>query len=103
MYQIEYKAKICYIIIRIVLFHQNLIEVIKMLKNNIEVDVKIKCIEAGKTQAQLGEMIGSTGQYVNRIIKKGDGIMNKTFVQMLDALGYDVELHYIKKDGREDE
>ena len=28
-----------------------------MLKNNIEVDVKIKCIEAGKTQAQLGEMI----------------------------------------------
>ena len=37
-----------------------------MLKNNIEVDVKIKCIEAGKTQAQLGEMIGSTGQYVNR-------------------------------------
>ena len=93
----------CYIIIRIVLFHQNLIEVIKMLKNNIEVDVKIKCIEAGKTQAQLGEMIGSTGQYVNRIIKKGDGIMNKTFVQMLDALGYDVELHNIKKDGREDE
>ena len=42
-----------------------------MLKNNIEVDVKIKCIEAGKTQAQLGEMIGSTGQYVNRIIKNG--------------------------------
>ena len=38
-----------------------------MLKNNIEVDVKIKCIEVGKTQAQLGEMIGSTGQYVNRI------------------------------------
>ena len=54
-----------------------------MLKNNIEVDVKIKCIEAGKTQAQLGEMIGSTGQYVNRIIKKGDGVINKTFVEML--------------------
>lgn len=41
-----------------------------MIKNNIEVDVKIKCIEAGMTQAQLGESIGSTGQYVNRIIKK---------------------------------
>ncbi len=26
-----------------------------MIKNNIEVDVKIKCIEAGKTQAQLGK------------------------------------------------
>lgn len=37
-----------------------------MIKNNIEVDVKIKCIESGKTQAQLGEEIGTTGQYVNR-------------------------------------
>lgn len=69
-----------------------------MIKNNIEVDVKIKCIEAGKTQAQLGEAIGTTGQYVNRIIKKQDGIVNKTFVQMMDALGYDVELIYVKKE-----
>lgn len=69
-----------------------------MIKNNIEVDVKIKCIEAGKTQAQLGEVIGTTGQYVNRIIKKQDGIVNKTFVQMMDALGYDVELIYVKKE-----
>ena len=51
-----------------------------------------------KTQAQLGEAIGTTGQYVNRIIKKGDGIINKTFVEMLDALGYDIELHYVKKE-----
>lgn len=70
-------------------------------ENNIEVDVKIKCIEAGKTQAQLGEAIGTTGQYVNRIIKKGDGVMNKTFVEMLDALGYDIELHYVKKEQSE--
>ena len=69
-----------------------------MIKNNIEVDIKIKCIEAGKTQAQLGEAIGTTGQYVNRIIKKQDGIVNKTFVQMMDALGYDVELIYVKKE-----
>ena len=71
---------------------------VEMLKNNIEVDVKVKCIEAGKTQTQLAETIGTTGQYVNRIIKKGDGVMNKTFVQMLDALGYDIELHYVKKE-----
>lgn len=41
-----------------------------MIRNNIEVDVKIKCIEKGLTQAQLGEKIGTTGQYINRIIKK---------------------------------
>ena len=63
-----------------------------MIKNNIEVDVKVKCIENGTTQAQLAETIGTTGQYVNRIIKKQDGVVNKTFVQMLEALGYDIEL-----------
>lgn len=26
------------------------------------------------------------------------GIMNKAFVEMLDALGYDIELHYVKKE-----
>ena len=46
-----------------------------MIKNNIEVDVKVKCIENGTTQAQ-----------------------NKTFVQMLEALGYDIELTYVKRD-----
>ena len=68
-----------------------------MIKNNIEVDVKIKCIEAGKTQVQLGEKIGTTGQYVNRIIKKPDGVVNKTFISMMEALGYDIELTYVKR------
>lgn len=69
-----------------------------MLKNNIEVDVKVKCIEGKLTQAQLAEKVGTTGQYVNRIIKKKDGVVNKTFVQMLEALGYDVELTYVKRE-----
>lgn len=37
-----------------------------MVKNNIEVDVKVKLLEAGKTQQQLGTDIGMTGQYINR-------------------------------------
>ena len=44
-----------------------------MIKNNIEVDVKVKCIESGMTQAQLAEKIKTTSPYVNRIIKKQDG------------------------------
>lgn len=60
-----------------------------MIKNNLEIDVKVKCLEVGMTQMQLGEKINSTGQYVNRIIKKKDGIVNKTFVEMMEALGYD--------------
>ena len=69
-----------------------------MITNNIEVDVKVKCIEAGKTQVQLAEEIGTTSQYVNRIIKKKDGVVNKTFVKMMEKLGYDIELTYVKRD-----
>ena len=67
-----------------------------MVKNNIEVDVKVKCIEKGITQAQLAEKVGTTSSYVNRIIKGGD-VVNNTFVQMMDRLGYDIELKYVEK------
>ena len=63
-----------------------------MVTNNIEIDVKIKCLEAGMTQQEVGEVIGTTGQYVNRVIKKKSGVVNKTFIQMMEALGYDIEL-----------
>lgn len=69
-----------------------------MVKNNIEVDVKVKLLEAGKTQQQLGEEIGTTGQYINRVLKKKGGIVNNTFVKMMDALGYNIVLTYEKKD-----
>ena len=68
-----------------------------MITNNIEVDVKAKCIKAGKTQVQIAEEIGTTSQYVNWIIKKKDGVVNKTFVQMIEALGYDIEITYIRR------
>ncbi len=65
--------------------------------NNFELDVKMKCLEEDMTQQQLGEAIGSTGQYVNRVMKKKEGIVNKTFVDMMDALGYDITLTYTRK------
>ena len=68
-----------------------------MIKNDIEFDTKVKCLEAKMTQHQLGEAIGTTGQYVNRIIKKNEGVVNKTFVQMMEALGYDIVLTYEKR------
>ena len=69
-----------------------------MVKNNIEVDVKVKCIETGKTQVQIAEEINTTSQYVNRVIKKKDGVINNTFVQMMEALGYDIEITYVKRE-----
>lgn len=69
-----------------------------MVRNNIELDVKVKCVEEKVTQQALAEKIGTTGQYVNRVIKRTDGLVNKTFVEIMEALGYDIELTYIKRE-----
>ena len=68
-----------------------------MVKNNIEVAVKEKCIETGKAQVQIAEEINTISQYVNRVIKKKDGVINNTFVQMMEAFGYDMEIIYVKR------
>ena len=69
-----------------------------MVRNDIEIDTKVKCLEAKMTQQQLGEVVGTTGQYVNRINKKKDGVVTKTFVQMMEAFGYDIVLTYEKRE-----
>lgn len=54
-------------------------------------------MEEGITQAQLAEKVGTSAQYLNRVIKNSDGVVNKTFVNMIENLGYDIEISYIKK------
>lgn len=70
-----------------------------MLKNKVEIDVKVKCMEEGITQAQLAEKVGTSAPYVNRVIKNPEGVVNKTFLSMMEQLGYDVELTYVKREG----
>ena len=68
-----------------------------MVKNNFEIDVKMKCIENGTTQVQIAKDIHTSKEYVNKVIKKQEGIVNRTYVQILEALGYDIELVYVKR------
>ena len=68
-----------------------------MLQNNIEMDLKTRLIESGLTQKEIAEKLGVTLSYVNRITKGREQIVNKTFVKMMDELGYDVELTYKRK------
>ena len=51
-------------------------------------------------QAQIAEGIQTTKSYVNRMIKKPNGVVNNTFVQMMEALGYDIELTYVKRNDK---
>lgn len=68
-----------------------------MLQNNVEMDLKMRLIESGQTQTEIAEKLGVSLSYVNRITKGREQIVNKTFVRMMDELGYDVELTYKKK------
>lgn len=72
-----------------------------MLKNNVEVDVKVKCIEGNVTQAKLAEEIGTSAPYVSRLIRNNEKIVNQTFLQLMEKLGYDVELTYVKREDSE--
>lgn len=68
-----------------------------MLRNNVESDLKSKFIEDGTTQTEIAEKIDVSLPYVNRIIRGREQIVNKAFIKILDALGYDVVLRYEKK------
>ena len=68
-----------------------------MLLNNVESDLKTRLEKEGITQKELAGQIGVSLPYVNRITKGREQLVNKTFLKMMDALGYDVELTYKKK------
>ena len=36
--------------------------------------------------------------YIGRLINKKNGIVNKVFVEMLEKLGYDIQITYVKKE-----
>ena len=44
------------------------------------------------------EEIETTKACMNPAIKKPDGVVNRTFVRIMEVLGYDIELHYVKRE-----
>ena len=68
-----------------------------MLLNNVESDLKTRLEEEGITQKELTGQIGVSLPYVNQITRGREQLVNKTFLKMMDELGYDVELTYKKK------
>ena len=45
----------------------------------------------------MAEEIGTSAPYVSRLIRNNEKIVNKTFLQLMEKLGYDVELTYVKR------
>lgn len=68
------------------------------LCNLTTMHIIVKCIEGDVTQAKLAEEIGTSAPYVSRLIRNNEKIVNKTFLQLMEKLGYDVELTYVKRE-----
>ena len=68
-----------------------------MLKNSIELDVKTRCIEQDRTQAEIAHTLGISPAYISRIVNSREQIVNKVFLAMMEELGYDVRLTYEKR------
>lgn len=58
----------------------------------------IRSIETGITQAKLAKEISTSAPYVNRVIRSKETIVNNTLVKLMEALGYDIELRYVKRE-----
>ena len=71
-------------------------EGILKLRNNVELDLKTKLIEGEMSQTEIAE--GVTVSYVNKITRGREHMVNRTFVAMMEQLGYDVRLVYEKRD-----
>ena len=69
-----------------------------MLRNNVELDLKTKLIEGEMSQTEIADKLGVTVSYVNKITRCREHIVNRTFVAMMEQLGYDVRLVYEKRD-----
>ena len=46
----------------------------------------------------MAEEVGTLASYVSRVINGGDKVVNKTCVSIMEALGYDVERHDVKRE-----
>ena len=58
-----------------------------MVRNNIELDIKVKCVEEHMTQADIAATVKTPASYVNKLIRRDEGVVNNTYVKMLEALG----------------
>lgn len=57
----------------------------------------IVCEVLGITQVKLAQQIKTSAPYVNRVIRNKESIVNNTFVKMMEALGYDIEIRYVRR------
>lgn len=72
-----------------------------MLINDTTKDIKKLLVDADMNQSSLAEKAGTSKQYVNRLLNSDRDVINGMFLKLADALGYDIQIVYVPKEGKE--
>lgn len=67
-----------------------------MIKTNIQNEIKKLCIDEGTTLSELAEKCDTSKQYVSRLLGK-TGLVNPMLVKLVEELGYDMEIQFVKR------
>ena len=66
-----------------------------MLINDTTKDFKMLCIQNDVTQKTAAERAGISINYLSQIIARNH--VDKMFVRLMEGLGYDIKIEYIKR------
>lgn len=67
-----------------------------MIKTNIRNEVMKLCIDEATTLTAVAEKSGTSKQYASRMLNKGN-FVNEYLVKMVEVLGYDIEVNFVKR------
>lgn len=67
-----------------------------MIKTDIQKEIKKLCIDENTTLTELSERCGTSKQYTSRLLGK-TGLVNPMLVKLAEALGYDIEVKFVKR------
>lgn len=68
-----------------------------MLKNNIRQEAYDLRNRSKGNLTEIAAEMGVSKQYISQVLNRGNNI-SEVFVEILDRLGYDVEIKYIDKE-----
>ncbi|MBR0277151.1 MAG: XRE family transcriptional regulator [Clostridia bacterium] len=66
-----------------------------MLLNDTRKDFKTLCIQNDVTQKVVAEKSGISINYMSQVIARDH--VDKMFIRLMEGLGYDIKIEYIKK------
>ena len=67
-----------------------------MVKNDFKREIDHLLIDERITKREVSKRLGVFPQQISQIVSAS--IVSKRFVEMLDVLGYDIKVEYVKRD-----